>query len=489
MEALIAQITTVAKGMWRFRWPALAVAWLVAIVGVVIVFRVPDQYEATARIYVDTQSILKPLMSGLAVQPNVEQQVVMLSRTLISRPNMEKLVRMADLDLDSQSKAEQEALITDADQRAPDQERGARQPVLAVVPRPRAGQGEAGDPVAGVDLRRIEPGRQPQGQPVGQDLPRRPDQELRGQARRGRDPAEGVPPAQPAGADRRRQGRGVAAGRATASSSNQAKLELREAEQSRDAARQQLQAEKAQGTSLATQGLLQESAVSVATPEIDARLDAQKRNLDALLQRFTEQHPDIVSTRRLIKDLEDQKRKEVQELRRAAMAASSAAVGAGLGAGSLAMQEMSRMLATTEVQVAALRARVAEFTARYSRGARIAEDRAADRGRSRPAEPRLRHPQEELRRPGGAARVGRHVGRARGGFGRGRLPPDRPAARVAHAGVAEPAAAAAAGPGGGAGRGPVHGLRRPASCARCSTTPASCATRPALPAAGQWCPW
>src|SRR6218665_3864488 len=50
-------------------------------------------------------------MSGLAVQPNVEQQVVMLSRTLISRPNVEKLVRMADLDLKNQSKAQQESAV------------------------------------------------------------------------------------------------------------------------------------------------------------------------------------------------------------------------------------------------------------------------------------------------------------------------------------------------------------------------------------------
>ncbi|MBK7744621.1 MAG: hypothetical protein IPI40_13670 [Betaproteobacteria bacterium] len=55
--------------------------------------RIPDKYEASARIYVDTQSVLKPLMSGIAIQPNIDQQVMILSRTLISRPNVEKLVR------------------------------------------------------------------------------------------------------------------------------------------------------------------------------------------------------------------------------------------------------------------------------------------------------------------------------------------------------------------------------------------------------------
>jgi uncharacterized protein involved in exopolysaccharide biosynthesis len=69
------------------------------------------------------------------------------------------------------------------------------------------------------------------------------------------------------------------------------------------------------------------------------------------------------SALRLIKDLEEQKSKEVKELRRIAMAAPPPAVGS-LNS-SLAEQEMSRLLATSEVQVAALRARVAEFASRY----------------------------------------------------------------------------------------------------------------------------
>ena len=111
MDELISQIFTISRGMWKHRWLGLLVAWVVTAIGSVVVLSVPDKYEATARIFVDTQSILKPLMSGLAIQPNIEQQVVMLSRTLISRPNVEKLIRMADLDLKSQSKGAQEALI------------------------------------------------------------------------------------------------------------------------------------------------------------------------------------------------------------------------------------------------------------------------------------------------------------------------------------------------------------------------------------------
>ena len=112
MDEVIKQLLGYARGMWKFRWPSQLVAWVVALIGVVLVYRIPDQYEASARIYVDTQSILKPLMAGLAVQPNVGQQITMLSRTLLSRPNLEKLVRMADLDLNVTAPADREELIT-----------------------------------------------------------------------------------------------------------------------------------------------------------------------------------------------------------------------------------------------------------------------------------------------------------------------------------------------------------------------------------------
>ena len=43
MQDLFAQLSTVAKGMWRIRWPAVLVAWLVGIVGSIIVY--PDTFQ------------------------------------------------------------------------------------------------------------------------------------------------------------------------------------------------------------------------------------------------------------------------------------------------------------------------------------------------------------------------------------------------------------------------------------------------------------
>ncbi len=64
-----------------------------------------------ARVYVDTQTVLKPLMSGLAVQPNVDEQISMLARTLIARPNIEKIMRSSDLDVTVKTPIETDRLV------------------------------------------------------------------------------------------------------------------------------------------------------------------------------------------------------------------------------------------------------------------------------------------------------------------------------------------------------------------------------------------
>ena len=363
MEELLGQVISVLKGMWRHRWPGLAVAWFVTAVGIVVVLAVPDKYEASARIYVDTQSILKPLMSGLAVQPNVEQQVAMLSRTLISRPNIEKLIRMADLDLTSTSKTGQEALIERLTSTleiknagrdnlytlsfrdpSPDKAKRVVQALVSIFVESSLGSTRKDSDAA---KKFIDEQIRTYVAKLEEAEGRLKEFRLKNLALQTGD------------------GKDMASKMGEVSSQlNQAKLELREAENARDSAKSQLAAAKGQTSNITTRSILQESALSVSTPEIDSRLSVQKQNLDALLQRFTEQHPDVINTRRLIKDLEEQKRKEVRELRKAAMAAPMSDSGPNA---SLVSQELEKMLAASEVQVASLRARVAEYESRMQR--------------------------------------------------------------------------------------------------------------------------
>lgn len=111
MNEIYAEILRYAKAMWRYRWISLALAWAVSVVGWGMVIALPDKYESQARIYVDTGSLLAPLLSGLTVRSNLEEEIMIMQRTLLSRPNLEQVMRMNDLDLTATTPGEVEALL------------------------------------------------------------------------------------------------------------------------------------------------------------------------------------------------------------------------------------------------------------------------------------------------------------------------------------------------------------------------------------------
>jgi polysaccharide chain length determinant protein (PEP-CTERM system associated) len=89
-----------AAGLWERRWSILAVAWVICLGGWLMVALVAPRYTATATIYVDTESVLGPLMRDLAVTPDIDRQLAVMRQTLLSRPNIEELIQDADLDLE-----------------------------------------------------------------------------------------------------------------------------------------------------------------------------------------------------------------------------------------------------------------------------------------------------------------------------------------------------------------------------------------------------
>ena len=356
MEDILRQALVILRAIWKHRRLGMLAAWVVGAIAAGVILRIPDRYEASARIFVDTQSILKPLMSGLAVQPNIEQQVMMLSRTLISRPNVEKLVRMADLDLSIKGKAEQDALIDG---------------LMTSLKIQSVGR----DNLYLLSYRDTEPGK---AQRVVQALVSIFVESSLGDKRQDSDSARKFIEEQIRNYEKKLQDAesrlkdfklrnmelqvgegksGIDQLSTLTNELNSSRLALREAENSRDAMRRQIVGEEpvllpeAQGA---------DSGVSL--PEIDGRIDTQKRNLDNLLQRYTDQHPDVVGARRLIKDLEDQKRKELVARKSFAAANPGSSVS-----NNPVYQQLKVSLAETEANVASLQARVAEYEARYKR--------------------------------------------------------------------------------------------------------------------------
>jgi polysaccharide chain length determinant protein (PEP-CTERM system associated) len=99
------------NAIWKRRWIVLFGAWAVAIPGWIVVAGIPDIYQSSSRVYVDTTSILQPLLKGLAVQSDLPAQVEIMKQTLLSRPNLEAVARKTDYDLSVTTDAEMEALL------------------------------------------------------------------------------------------------------------------------------------------------------------------------------------------------------------------------------------------------------------------------------------------------------------------------------------------------------------------------------------------
>ncbi|MCO6419884.1 hypothetical protein JYK14_27535 [Siccirubricoccus sp. KC 17139] len=107
----LTQLRRYGKSGWRHRWKAMLLAWTICALGWAVVSAIPDQYRATARLYADADMILGQLLRGIAVDNAPANQVDILQRTLLSQPNLERVIARTDLDLRVNSVAERETLL------------------------------------------------------------------------------------------------------------------------------------------------------------------------------------------------------------------------------------------------------------------------------------------------------------------------------------------------------------------------------------------
>ncbi len=85
-QEILAQFVDHVRGMWRFRWHAIGAAWIAAIIGWIVVHNLPNVYEASTRVTVNSNSLLPELTKGLTVGENLTSEVSIVYKALLSRP-------------------------------------------------------------------------------------------------------------------------------------------------------------------------------------------------------------------------------------------------------------------------------------------------------------------------------------------------------------------------------------------------------------------
>ena len=346
-QAMLHQARWAIQALRRRRWIGLGVAWAIATVAAIAVAWVPQRYEASARLYVDTQTVLKPMMVGLTFQPDVEQQVRMLARTLISRPNVERLVDKPDSGMRFATPSERDKAVT----------RLMEQIKIVGADRSNLYTVSYRDPSRGLALRLVK-----ETVALFVDSGSAGKKRDSAEARRFIDEQIRTNEGKLSDAENRLKefkikNFGVTGvsnqdyfTRMSTLSDEVSKLrsDLMAAERGRDSFRRELAAEDPQ--------LPAESFPAAAAPsvlEIDSRIELQRKQLDDLLRRFTEDHPDVVSARRLVARLEDQRRQELL-----VRGSDSSRRPLGTAPTSPVYQKLRISLAESEAQVASLRSQL-----------------------------------------------------------------------------------------------------------------------------------
>ena len=353
MDKILEQVLLQIRAVWRRRWYIVLVAWGVSIAGWFWIDTLPDRYQASAQVHVNTDSVLQPLLRNLTVRPDTEQRVRMMTQTLLTRSNLEAIAREVELDLRSGAGQDEDAIISELERNI--RLRGGGRNNLYTVSYSSRNPEEAKEVVQAVVNLFMEGGIG-----VGRQDLMGSQRFIQAQVDNYREKLEEQ---ERKIEDFRREHGNLLPGQGgrdyfsrlenIQQQLEQARLELREAQNRKESIERQL--EGAEPVLIADDpGDRQQQG----DPELDARINNLQSTLDELRRRYTDQHPDVTSTKRVIAELEDERAERAAQRSPAPNRSESA---------NAFQQHLNFALAETDSRVSSLEVRVEEFEDRYER--------------------------------------------------------------------------------------------------------------------------
>ncbi len=100
MQDQLADILAYVKGVINHKWVIVIFAWVICIAGWIYIHNMPDKYKSEARVQVDTRTMLRPLMRGLAVQSDVRGLIAIMKKLMFTQQNLLKVAELAGMEGD-----------------------------------------------------------------------------------------------------------------------------------------------------------------------------------------------------------------------------------------------------------------------------------------------------------------------------------------------------------------------------------------------------
>lgn len=334
MKEIIDLLLSHLRMMWLYRWVAMSSAAAIAFIGWFVVLALPNQFEVSAKVFVDSGSMLRPLLQGMVVNSTLAQDsALLMRRTLLTRPNLEQVARRTDMDLNAQTPEAFDRLIT---------ELGSR--ISITSPR--------GEDIYTVSYKNSDPKL---AKKVVDELLNTFFESALGGSREDRSVTQKFLDEQIADYEKKlvegeerlkdfkQKNMGLLPGsgpdyfarqQEARGQLDQAKLELSEALRRRDELKRQLDDARTgandeealfgmrpQDMALPSAGAAQptvtQAELEASSPEVmqlSARIQAMQAKLDELLLQYTDKHPDIVALRETIAQLEKKKADVIKAL-------------------------------------------------------------------------------------------------------------------------------------------------------------------------------
>lgn len=98
MQEKITEVLFYLKGILKYKWIAVALAWMLCLSGWIVVFVMPNKYTSEAKVHVETRTMLQPLLSGMTVQPDIRALLRVMQSLMFTKDNLERIMKLAELD-------------------------------------------------------------------------------------------------------------------------------------------------------------------------------------------------------------------------------------------------------------------------------------------------------------------------------------------------------------------------------------------------------